>query len=856
MISNIISAISLSMGINMETQKEFIVNCVLESLRDTMESETEYKIKIKAMSEKGKKIPSYKDFYNTAVMYYTLGMILIAIQTAIPSIKTRKTHPGCVRSFDGYPFNGTGDYSGLKYLSCVAYDIREASIEPWNVLKKIDIIEKKIKGVIDDVLLTLPIVKRKFNEKTDYLLISPSEKIPSEHDISSWINFLPPLFVYKIKRILNISDDFKRGLISDLRNGSHNQKEKLMVIDSKIIQFSLAIQEKIQDVVKKQNTLLHNSNNEPYLENACCQTKEGETTIEYFINKDKTIEEYNKIVNNLTNILEDVASYSKACLFYSNINTKNKYPSISQNFDEKTIYLAFIHFCKFRSLLPIPEELLPLCTNKPDKIMLNENDNIDEIIRLLKKDDRQYNNETFLRLLQIVGRNNIININLEQKLPSNIAKLTNLLEEIENENDEIVEGSLRKNILTALDTFDIASYETTKEVKDLNNYLIRGIQTMKEDIIEFIEKNRGSDISRSSVKNVKESINNLSVWNTDNSTRNEDIKISNDSLYKITNFYKTFVKYFSNLFPNIILHKVEFKNTVIPNYLGLSSNHSKKIKDSIEKYYESLQSFYGIPGFYNILNKIQQTSINLVKLSIDTPAFSSINYDGKVIKPVFDERTSRFLHEYYLLRVLINYIDLSEEDEMIVTEYKTNDNVEDIFTVEYLEEMETRIDLSISPNLEKNTVILSGNKKELKKMVVHLLIVFINIMQIQKDKIDMSYDYIIDNIFKLKEKEKNMITDRLKNLTDEERDVDTILKITKQSQYSKGLQKGLTVYDKDYFDEEREFRDEMDKVEKNLRKKNRGLNDDNIDIEMSDYLENRDVEEDIEREAYDISYLK
>jgi len=863
MISNIVNALSLSMGINMEMQKEFIVNCVIESIRDTLESESEYKLKIQSMSEKGKKISSYRDFYNTAVMYYTLGMFLIGIQTAIPSIKTRKTHPGCVRSFEGYPFGGAGDYSSLKYLACVAYDIRESSIEPWNVLKKLDIIEKRLKGSIDDVLLTLTDVKRKFDEKTDYLLISPSEKIPDEHNISSWINFLPPLFPYKIKRLLNISDDFKRNLISDLRSGAQSQREKLLVIDSKIIQFSLAIQEKIQEVVKRKSTLLQNSNNEPYLENACCQTKEGETTIEYFISQDKSIEEYNQIVIRLSNILQDVTSYSKGCLFYSNINTKNKYPAIIQNFDEKTIYLAFIYFCKFKSLMPIPEDLLPLCNNKPT-LFLEDSVNVDEMIQKLKKDDKQYNNETFLRLLQIVGRNNIINVDLESKIPSNISKLSSLLEEIETENDEIVEGALRQNILNALDTFDIASYETTKEVKGLNDYLIRSIESMKEDIIEFIEKNRGSDITRSSVKKVKDAINNLSVWSTDSdmvnaSNRDENIKISNkisnDSMYNIINFYKTFISYFVTLFPNIILNKVDFKNTLIQNYLGLSANHSRKIKESIEKYYETLQVFYGIPGFYNILNKIQKSSINLVKLSIDTPCFSSINYDGKLLKPVFDERTSRFLYEYYLLRVLINYIDLSEEDEMIVTEYEKSDTVEDLFTVEYLEETETKIDMSISPNLSKNTVLLTGNKKELRKMVSKLLINFIHIMETQKNKVDMSYDDVIDNIFKLKEKEKNMITDRLKNLTDEQRDVDTILKINKQGQYSKGLQKGLTVYDKDYFDEEREFRDEMDKVEKNLRKNNKDITDDNIDVEISDYLESRNVEDDIDKEAYDMSYL-
>ena len=48
-----------------------------------------------------------------------------------------------------------------------------------------------------------------------------------------------------------------------------------------------------------------------------------------------------------------------------------------------------------------------------------------------------------------------------------------------------------------------------------------------------------------------------------------------------------------------------------------------------------------------------------------------------------------------------------------------------------------------------------------------------------KKTIDISYENIMDKVFKLKEKEKDTFTDRLQLLTDEERNVDTILKINK-----------------------------------------------------------------------------
>jgi hypothetical protein len=853
MINNIINALGVAMGINMEIQKEFIINVVLDAIQNTLESENDYKLKVREMAEKGKKMPSYKDFYNTALLYYSLGAFLIAIQTSMPSIKTRKTHPGCVRSFTGYPFEGTGDYSSVTYLACVAYDIRESG-EPWNVLKgkKQDVILTKLKAVINDVILAIPDVKRKMEEKTAYLLTSNADVIPEEHDISRWLQFLPPLVQFKMRHLVNISEEFKKSLIGELRNGTIHQREKILMVDSKIIQFSLAIVERIQEVVKKHQMLLHSSNNEPYLENACCESKEGETTISYFTNKDSRITEYNQIVTQLSNMMEDIISYSKSGIFFSIANTKNVYPSINKDFSEKTIYLAFIYFCKFKSLIPIPQDLLPLCTDKPSSGLINPSDSVERIIQKLKEDGRNYNNEHFLRLLQIIGRNNIINIQFSNTEISSITKLIKLLESFDDENDEVVDKSLRELIFKALDTYDLATTEYTKEVKDLNNYLIRNIDDMKEEIIDFVQKNSGSNVTNSSVKKMVKAIQNLSTWIGDSS---ESSKISNDTLYNVVNFYKNFIYNFVKIFPNIILNKVNYDDIHIPNYFKFSGSHANKIKKYISEYYEKLKSFYGITTLINLLGKIQNTSKNLILIANATPSFSSIKNGEETIKPVFDERTSRFLFEYYLLRVFINYIELSDDDDILVTEVVQEMDVNDIFSVEYLEDTETRADLSMSTSRQKQTTLVSGNKKELRQCISELFICFINIMNNEKDTIDTSYEEIQDRVFKLREREKDLVTDRLKRMTDEERNADTILKINKLGMYSKGMQKGLTTLDKDFYDEERDFRDEMTKAERNIRRKNADANDENIDILMEEFMEQNNVDKSIDDEAYDMSFM-
>ena len=854
MISNIVNAISVAMGINIEIQKEFIINTVLDSIKETVESESDYKSKVREMAEKGKKMLSYKDFYNTAILYYTLGAFLIAVQTSIPSVKTRKTHPGCIRSFTGYPFEGQGDLSSLTYLGCVAYDIRESG-EPWNVLKgkKIELINSRIKASIDDVLLANSEVRRKFEEKTVYLLTNTATEIPEEHDIAKWSQFLPPLVRFNIKHLVNISPEFKKSLMSDLRSGSVNQREKLLVVNSKIIQFSLALIERIQEIVKKSHLLLHTANNEPYLENSCCETKEGENTLSYFSSIDPRITEYNQIVTNLSNIMDDVISYTKSGLFFSDINTKNVYPSITNEFNEKTIYLSFIYFCKFKSLMPIPQDLLPLCTDKPDTGLINPNDSIDRMIQKLKEDGRNYKNEQFLRLLQIIGRHNIVNIDLNTPEISAITRLTKTLESIDDENDEVVEKSLRDLISNSLDTFDIATENYTQEVKDLNNFLIRNIGSMKEEIIEFVQKNTGPNISNSSVRKMTKTIENLSNWIADNSARNENIKISDDKLYNIVNFYKDFISNFVKVFPNIILNKVNYDDVHIPNYYGFSKNHSNKLKNYIGGYYEKLKTFYGNPTLLNILTTVQKTSNNLIRIANVTPKFSSIKLgEEKIIKPIFDERTSRFLFEYYLLRVLLNYIELSDEEEMVVTEIRKETEVSDIFAVEYLEEIDTRVDLAMTSRSQTDVTLLTGNKKELRQKTAELLIAFVDILNNQKDTVDISYEVIQDRVFKLREREKDMVTDRLKNMTDELRDADTILKINKLGKYSAGMQKGLTMYDKEYYEQEGDLRDEMVKAEKKIRQSNPDANDENIDILLDEYMEQQELDNQLDDEANDM----
>ena len=89
---------------------------------------------------------------------------------------------------------------------------------------------------------------------------------------------------------------------------------------------------------------------------------------------------------------------------------------------------------------------------------------------------------------------------------------------------------------------------------------------------------------------------------------------------------------------NKTLHSIN-----IPKYWGLSKNHSSEIKKMVESFYKSIQSFYGKESLTNVLKKIQEKCKNVLLLSIETPALTSIKLDYLVTIEVSNYHAQPFL---------------------------------------------------------------------------------------------------------------------------------------------------------------------------------------------------------------------
>lgn len=870
-ISNLVTTMSNFMGINIDSQREFIIKNVMTIQKKAMPKQDDYEKAVKKAIESGKKKPpSYEMAYNESLLILTFVFILVGIQVSIPSISTRKTFPGCIKSFIGYPMDGHIDKTALTYIACVAFKIK-SSIEPWNSISKSNqaSIVKKMIAFTEKYIHDNQEVSKLFNNKKEYLRLNKEDIIPDTLDIKNWINFMPPLVKLKIKTPINIDDTFYSELKSNILTGSKEQGEQLSVIQSKIIMFSLAIIENIQNVVEKETPLLTNSSMEPFLENACCN--EIKNTISYFTKKDKSIISYNDIVIYLKDILSKIKRKSYAGIYFDPKNTKYLYPSLPDNFSEQTIYKTFIHFCKFNSQLPISDDLREICLEKPEDI--TQEDSTEEIINKLKENGRNYTSESLEQLMSIINNNNIVHINFAIQQVNNITILRELLVSLDDRDSEIVPSSFREKFIAMLDTYNIALTEDTSEMREFKNYLAATNESMKETIKTYISAN--SKLNKRKFSDFSKCLE--MIVDFDKAKSNYDSNMINKSI----NFIKNNLKKITSIFPNIIINSVDYKNISIPKHWKLSERHNSDIINIINKYYSNLAQFYGDSQLVVLLNKIQFITSDIELLSKYTLYMSPIIIDEQEIYSIFDVTICNGLFTYYLYSVLIEYINLEKNSEVLTTanikeqkkiiEEDIEQSIKSVKSIdEYEDEEEDRDDQYysvkntnkpniVSPDKDELDIIgsfdiIRGEQKALAMKISSIIIEFINIICDSKNTFEYDYDTIMDKVHRAKEKEKTVITDYLKHLTDEERAIENVLKNNKLEKWNVGLQKGLTQYVQDTYDNEREAMEKQAIKEFKI-----GENDQvtamNKDIFIMDYDNQEQINADIEKEEYDMSMI-
>ena len=814
LIAKIINAISNQIGTNIINYNEFIINNVVNINKKITPSKENYEKKMKKVAATtAKSVISYKDLYNSNTIILTLIFILITIQTSMPNITTKKVFPGCIKSFSGYPFTNDTDKSGLTYLACVANKIK-SNIEPWNSIIKMGdkTIAKNMEAIIEKYVVNNKSIIELFKKKQEYILLNPDIEIPFNLDIRRWSTFLPPLTNFKIdpNNLIGVENIDDKILASIKKT---NSDILLRSILSKIGYNSFYIINSIQDVVNKSMPLLNNNSDIPFLENSCCNNNNNENTIQYFIKQDNSIENYNVIVSELNKNYKYTKNLNIANNLYYPFSTKSIIPSIDNNYSVTTIYKGIINYCKFNSDLPVDDIYKSICGEKPRDI--NYNADIMEIIDSFKREGKNYDNTDFISLINIINKKNIIKLDYNLPTINSIEILRNLFKKSDVFNNILEENFIEK-FNEVLDVYNINTDKENESVRDFKNYLSREIKIIKTKLLTFFETN--SKLSKKNISVITKCFQTFSNI--------EPSLLGSENINYYINFMKNNINNLITIFPNIILNSLDMRNTSSVRHWNLSQIHNGDITNLISKYYEKFVKFYDDQQIKVLLKNISSMYSPLNVLINNIYYLSNINIKEQKQSSIFDNTLVIQLLNYIWFFILFNYLDILNNDLI----------KQELYNVIHEEEF------------DYDDIKLTQIKAS------DLLSEFIETIYNNYKLLDYTNKSIVDNIIKSKEVEKGQITNYLKDLTDEEREIENIFKNNKLEKWGVGLQKGMTQYVQESYDDERHKLEAQAILDKKLGEKS-GVTDMNREIYKFDILDQEAVDEEIERENDDLGII-
>jgi hypothetical protein len=378
-------------------------------------------------------------------------------------------------------------------------------------------------------------------------------------------------------------------------------------------------------VVDKEKLILTNGANEPFVENACCNSDGSVNTIKYFTESEGIISDYNTQVTRLKNIMDDIIDIQKSTTFFDPANTRTRYPDIPPGFDEQTIYLAFIVYCKFNSDIPIPDSLQQLCQNKPSADTYNP---LEESLRLkidkLKSTgEYNYTSESLQALLQIVNKEHIIPFDFNPTDVSYIQRMRDLITSYQERQTPEVPEILLTKLTGLLDTFDIQIREDTYELRELKNYLTEKNMEMVDAILAFITQYKRLDKKTSGLyRSFLLNISNFRLIGDDVLCPKRDT-----TTYKGMQFVVNEMRNLIYVFPNIIMNSVNNQKISIPRHWGLSRQHILDIQKIVKKYYTDVDKFVKEKDnsmLTGVFSGITKETNEWFQFALNTPLFARV----------------------------------------------------------------------------------------------------------------------------------------------------------------------------------------------------------------------------------------
>ena len=573
---------------------------------------------------------------------------------------------------------------------------------------------------------------------------------------------------------------------------------------------SFYVQQSINNIVSGEEPLLKTMTQQPFVENACCNTTFK--TLEYFSSKDSSILKENKKIIEYEATYNRLSGLAKAPILFNGTNTKKRFINVFPEFSEETVYRAFIHFCKYNSYGILPEYLKGLCSVAPEDF--NSRDSIANKIVKLKEKGINYTQESLFKLIQRLASRNEFNANFSLRNEDVKVALENVLNALISR-DVFAIDEKHPNI------YYLKLFENIK--KRLSGQL--GEQKLKENIIKQNESfkqflTRGQMTKQNLTKKKIATIENVIQVLEQMLSRENSEKIT--STANIVEKVKNIILKLTGVYPNIIANSFDTTTINVPDHWKISVRHIHEVKNIVEKQ-NNLKTLFesGITSLFNDADVIVSEIVLFIEaLPLHTPEIITTHEVFEVLKYiVYNE-----MYKITQLDMIKQRLDADPAGASDMDGTDVNDFVIKTATKQKPEEKS-----------EVDEVALLSKTAKKSKLYECLAKIAETIKEELKYFLD-DYDKVKMLVKKSKIAEKESIVTYLNEMTVEEREIENLFKNNKLGDWNIGLQKGLREYDPKMYDKE------MDLIDR------KQITADTID----DELERRGAHES-EADAYDLN---
>ncbi len=515
-----------------------------------------------------KKAPPYDTYKNRHVFFTTAACAFIIIQSQIPSLRPKKTFPGCVFSFHGYPLSiDAGDQTGIKYLACMLEKMKNSVADPWKSVSKLnaDMLQKGLVEWLDKQVLPDQKIMKLLELKRLHLMLEPDNYVPDEHNVGKWTTFQPPLINPGIEKTINgVGNGFEAEAAAAIRSGHKSQHDHLGTMYKKIIEHTFATFEHINSIVKTESKDVIAKPS--FWENSCCESSGSVKTLDYFAEKDANVNKSIDLVNKYETIYNSIKSLTVAPYLASNTQ-KTVVIGEDRGISTRNIYEAYIHYCKLRSDLPIPDDLKTICQEKLPGL---SSMSIEQAMEALEDHGKKQNTNTLLNLMTKVAERNRVVIQTEDKPEPEF-------------HDAFEDNVLGKGIR-------VITQGLATDVFKVNAVLINSNKAMLDAIQTYLTRN--SRLGSRELNALTQYMDGVSTWS---------------DILKVHEFIYGSIKHVITKVPTMLLNKSKPKTETLSQdmkHWDLAPRHYEIMGQFVDSYYEEIHSFKGDKNLHNLMADI------------------------------------------------------------------------------------------------------------------------------------------------------------------------------------------------------------------------------------------------------------